>query len=145
MIEFTDHGPERKSYHVVWQTYRRRPLFKIPAAARFCERELERAAARRGWVVGRAHCAITKVHVVVEVPSSVPRETLATELKRLAGEVVRRSGLRAGGRRPLWEPDAWCRSLSARGLTIVRRSLAARVTGATRVIEISMPGVSELH
>lgn len=145
MIEFAKRDADPKSYHVVWQTFRRRPLFKIPAAARFCERELERVAARRGWIVGRVHCAPTKIHVLVQVPARVARDAVPQELKRLTTAVVRRAGIAPRSRHPLWERDAWCRILSPRGVAILRHHLATRTSSVTRAFEISMPTGVERH
>lgn len=120
--------PERKWYHVVWRTHRRRPLFKIPAAARFCERELRRLLVAHGWTAEAVYVGPRELHVLVQPPLNASRAAIVRELKRQAATAARTAGSVPPGRSPLWHDGAWCVALSSGPqLAATRRWLARRI------------------
>lgn len=135
-------GAARKWYHVVLRTYRRRPLFKIPAAQRFCERELARTLARGGWVVEAIHWGSASVHVLVQPPPGLGRARIVRELRRQAARVVRRGGVPVPRREPVFAPDVWSAAIShAAGAAAVRRHINGRA-GAHAAVPVNTPGAN---
>jgi REP element-mobilizing transposase RayT len=113
--------------HVVWPTYRRRQLFKIPAAARFCERVIRHGCTARGWLADVVCLAPDQVHVLVLSPTGLSRRAVVRALQRVAAGAVRRAGLAGRWERRLWNGWAWCGILSsAPSVRAVRSWLIAR-------------------
>ncbi|MGD2136076.1 MAG: transposase [Gemmatimonadales bacterium] len=118
---------DAKWYHVAWLTFRRRQLFKIPAAARFCEQVIERAVRDAGYRVDCVWVGTTGVHLLVRAPATMSRGTLARRLKETSARALRRANVLPVRFAPVWDQGAWCAALtSARGLRAVREHLAAR-------------------
>lgn len=118
---------DRKWYHVVWRTARRRPLFKIPAARRFCERELRRRLLARNWDVGAVFVGPAQLHVLVRPAGAITRGAVVRECQRYAEHALRATGVRLDRREPLWQEPAWCGAIPpGPALTACRRWLHAR-------------------
>lgn len=127
MSPFDAGSADAKWYHVAWLTFRRRRLFKIPAAARFCEQVIERAVRDAGYQVGSVWVAATGVHLLIRAPVPVSRGALARRVKETAARALRRSNMLPGRIGPVWDHRTWCAALtSARGVQAVRAHLAAR-------------------
>ena len=138
MHGLTIDGARRKWYHVVLRTYRRRPLFKIPAAQRFCERELLRELERLGWTVETIRCRPASLHLLVQPPRGHARNLIVAELREVATAVHRRGASAARARRRLWDDRVWCATVShGAGFTAVRRHLRGQRADA---VSISTPG-----
>ncbi|MSR05620.1 MAG: hypothetical protein EXR93_00905 [Gemmatimonadetes bacterium] len=115
--------------HVTWSTARHRKCFNIAAQARFCEQAIEDECARAGWA-GVVALLPDRVHVLVEVPTTLTRASVVRRLRDTATLVVRRAGL-APGVGQVWEDGGWCSVLTS-GLAVeaVRRHVRQRAAGA---------------
>ena len=113
--------------HVVWPTYHRRELFKIPATARFCERALYHRCQARGWIMDTVFLATDQVHILMRGPRELSREAVVRGLQDVTGATLRRAGLVPRWDRKLWDDWAWCRILTnGPAVAAVRRWLAGR-------------------
>lgn len=122
----TRHGAT-KWCHVVWPTYRRVQLCKIPEAARFCERTIRARSRGSGWRIESVLLAPNRVHVLVCAPATASRKAIIRRVQALTTRVVRDAGMvaRSGGK--LWDGWAWCSVLSnGPAVLAVRRWLAAQ-------------------
>lgn len=113
--------------HVVWAADRHHELFKIPAAARFCERVMRTGCGAKGWQIDTIVLATDRIHVLVKSPARLSRQAVIRTLQRVTRGALRRAGLVARWERRLWADWAWCRVLTAAtSVTAVRRWLIAR-------------------
>lgn len=118
----------RKWFHVVWHTHRRRRVFKIPAAARFCERELAKSLRRAGWIVDGVVIDRDRVRVLVRNPAPPDRGLVVRQLLEAATAAVRRALHGAKLPHHLWdERHVWCAVITHAGAAAaVRRHLHER-------------------
>jgi REP element-mobilizing transposase RayT len=118
--------------HVTLATYRRQQLFKIAATARFCEHLVARTCADEGWRVDAIAVRADAVHVLLEVPRTLPRDRIVRRLRVAAARAIHRDRICSGGRR-VFETGHWFAVLAdgARVAT-VRRHLQA--LGGTPVL-----------
>jgi REP element-mobilizing transposase RayT len=113
MLRF-DNGPAKTKWcHVVWPTYKRRELFKIPATARFCERRLRDRCTGRGWHMDTAFLDDTQVHVLLRAPARLSRRAVTRILQRTAGRALRQTGAVPRWDHRLWDRWIWCSVLSS--------------------------------
>lgn len=125
-------GAERKWYHVVLRTHRRRALFKIPGVRRFCERELTHALTKAGWIVDAVQYRPASLHVLVQPPSGRTRSDIVHELQAIATSVHRPRT--AHGRRRLWDTRVWCATVShPAGRATIRRQLRGDAESAVSI------------
>ena len=100
--------PGRKWYYLIWPTYRRRPVFKIPGTARICEQLIRRALTRPSW---RLDCVAVRpdtLHLLVHAPSSPTRKLVHDQLRDWIDATIRQSHAVALPRGALWGHGAWC-------------------------------------
>lgn len=112
-----------KWYHIIWSTYRRRRVFKIPALRRFCEQSIQLRCAHSTWRIERAAVSANRVRLLVCASARVPRQVLLHDLKRSVASVIRETGMIRRPRRA-WDDGGWCATLnSGTGIDVVRRDL----------------------
>jgi REP element-mobilizing transposase RayT len=115
--------PRTKWCHVTLATYRHRQVFKIAATARFCEQLLARTCAEEGWRVEAIAVRPAAVHVLLEVPRTLPRDRIVRRLRTAAAHAVHQGRVCAGGRR-VFETGHWFAVLpSGARVATVRRHL----------------------
>lgn len=125
----------QKWCHVVCTMYSRRELLKIPATARFCEREINSAKALSGWTVAAVSVTPTRVRVLVRIPSGVKRRQVLRAIKRVSAAAMRRAGAAPRWCEPDWGERFWCSVIrSARALAAVHRSITARDTKSVMLL-----------
>jgi REP element-mobilizing transposase RayT len=124
-------GLRTKWCHVTLATYKRRNVFKIAATARFCERLLRETCAREGWRAEAIAVRPEAVHVLLEVPCDVPRDTVVRRLRSAAARAVRAGAVCTGGRR-VFETGHWYAVLTA----------GARVAAVRRYLGGNRPAVA---
>jgi REP element-mobilizing transposase RayT len=123
MRPYTTKAATVKWYHVVWATYRRRRVFKIPALRRFCEQLIQVNCVRTDWIVERACIEPDRLRLLVKASPGLTRTTLTHQLKESAGRVMAEAGA-IESTRNLWDEGCWCLSLSsAPGVDAVKRHL----------------------
>lgn len=111
--------------HVTLATYRNRRLFKIAAAARFCERQIRVACVARGWTAEAIRVTPDGVQLLVEVPAGLGRNVLAAHLKADLTAALRRGRLVPGWTRRAFGDGHWCSVVTnAAGLQALRRHLS---------------------
>jgi len=98
--------PRTKWCHVTLATYRHQQHFKIAATARFCEHLLARTCADEGWRVDAIAIRADAVHVLLEVPRTLPRDRIVRRLRTAAARAVHRGTVCPGGRR-VFETGHW--------------------------------------
>jgi REP element-mobilizing transposase RayT len=98
--------PRTKWCHVTLSTYKRRKVFKIAATARFCEHLLQQTCAREGWRAEAVAVRPDMVHVLLEVPRDLSRDTVVRRLRVAAARAVHDGGICPGGRR-IFETGHW--------------------------------------
>ena len=117
--------PKRKSYYLIWPTYLRRPVFKIPGAARICEQLIRRTFTRPAW---RLDCVAVRpdaIHLLVHAPSSLARTRVQDQLRDWVTTAIRRSHALRLPRGTLWGHGAWCGVLMhARSVRTVRQRIS---------------------
>ena len=112
-----------KWYHVIWATYRRRRVFKIPALRRFCEQLIQVNCVRANWIVERACIEPDRMRLLVKASATLPRTTLTLQLKESTARVMREAGAIESSRN-IWDEGCWCLSVSsAPGVQAVKRYL----------------------
>lgn len=127
MARSTHRGGALRWCHVVWPTFRRRELFKIPAAARFCERAVRDCCSRCGWTVDTIAITNCQIHLLMRAPAAVQRSEIIRVLQRQTATALRHRGLAPRWERRLWDEWAWCGVLSsATSVLAVRRWLVGR-------------------
>ncbi len=110
-----------KWYYIIWATYRRRRVFKIPALRRFCEQSIRLKCVHTNWRVECAAVSADRVRLLVCASARVSRDALLHDLKRSVALAVRDTGAVRVPRRP-WDNGAWCASVSSgAGIEVVRR------------------------
>jgi REP element-mobilizing transposase RayT len=113
--------------HVVWPTVRDRELFKIPAAARFCERIIRSRCKERGWLVDTVVFTTDRVHLLVRSPAELSRRAIIRRMQGLTKAALRRARIVDRWDRRMWDHWAWCSILtSPAAIAAVRRWLVAR-------------------
>jgi REP element-mobilizing transposase RayT len=137
--------PGAKWYHLVWPTYRRRPLFKIPATARFCERVLRTTCAAPGWHVDQVVVRSSAVHLLVRAPGRLTRERVVQVLRERADTALVTAGVLQPHPRRLWDDRDWCVSLThARAVDAVRCHLRGAPRPVTSVREEPAGGFDDV-
>lgn len=110
--------------HVTLATHRNRRLFKIAAAARFCERQARAICVKRGWVLEAVRVRPDGVQLLVEVPRPLGRNVLAAQLKQDLTEALRRGRVLPPWGRKAFGGGHWCSVVTnAAGRAALRRHL----------------------
>jgi REP element-mobilizing transposase RayT len=123
MHPYTTKAATVKWYHVIWATYRRRRVFKIPALRRFCEQLIQVNCVRADWIVERACIEPDRMRLLVKASATLPRGTLTLQLKESAARVMHEAGAIESSRN-IWDEGCWCLSVSsAPGVDAVKRHL----------------------
>jgi len=140
-------APGRKWYYLIWPTYRRRPVFKIPGAARICEQLIRRALTRPAW---RLDCVAVRpdaVHLLVHAPSSLARTRVQDQLRDWVTTAIRQSHALRLPLGTLWGHGAWCGVLlHARSVRMARQRIsrmAAPSGPLSQAAEIGDPSVRQ--
>ncbi len=125
-----------KWYHIIWATYRRRRVFKIPALRRFCEQSIQLHCVHADWNVERACVSPNRVQLLVRASSRLSRKDLLRSLKGSVARTIRDGGV-VRSTRGMWDAGGWCAAVrSAVGVEVVRhhleRSSATGVLGRGR-------------
>ena len=118
-------SPETTKWcHITLATHRNRRLFKIAAAARFCERQVRTACAARGWTIEAIRVRADGIQLLVQVPADLGRGVLADQLKTDV-TVALRQGRVIPRARKAFGSGHWCSVVTnAAGLQALRRHLA---------------------
>jgi hypothetical protein len=117
--------PATKWCHVTLATHRNQRLFKIAAAARFCERQILAVCANRGWIADALLVRPEGIQLLVEVPMDLGRNVLAEQLKADLGDALRKGRVLPGWGRKAFGEGHWCSVVTnAAGLQALRRHLS---------------------
>lgn len=118
--------PDRKWYYLIWPTYRRRPIFKIPGTARICEQLIRRTLVRPSWRLDCVAMRPDTLHLLVHAPSSLTRDLVHRQLRDWIDATIRRSHVVALPRGALWGHGAWCGVLKRpRAVRMARQRISA--------------------
>jgi len=123
MRPYTTKAATVKWYHVIWATYRRRRVFKIPALRRFCEQLIQINCVRADWIVVRACIEPDRLRLLVKASATLSRAALTQQIKASAARTMHEAGAIESSRN-IWDEGCWCLSLSsAPGVKAVKRYL----------------------
>jgi hypothetical protein len=110
--------------HVTLATHRNRRLFKIAAAARFCERQVLATCVARGWAAEAVRVKADGVQLLVAVPAGLGRNVLANQLKADLSAALRKGKMVPAWTRKAFGDGHWCSVVTNQaGLQALRRHL----------------------
>ncbi len=120
--------------HVVCTAYGGRQLFKIPAAARFCERYVCDECAVLDWIVDAVAVSPTRIQALIGVPPGLTRADIARQIQQAGAEAARHAGTVRPWYRQLWKEPTWCAVLTNGVATsLLRRHIRAQSRSGTRL------------